>query len=146
MLLEPVCCKKHQKCSWPVTALWNRGPLKIMNGIKLILDGQGNHLDLYIQYNHLEIFQVIQKSPIPQISNWSGPFFCCFSNKRSRLCHLQPSWLYYCAVVHCWGKQINLRIYDHRLNEWYIIHLTWKFELENFLRCIMEIGLNGRIS
>ena len=25
----------------------NRGPLKILNGIKLILDGQGNHLDSY---------------------------------------------------------------------------------------------------
>ena len=59
-------------------------------------------------------------------------------NKSRRACHLQPSWLYYCAVVHCWGKQINLRIYDHRLNEWYIIHSTWNFELENFLRCIME--------
>ena len=38
-------------------------------------------------------------------------------NKSRRACHLQPSWLYYCAVVHCWRKQINLRIYDHRLNE-----------------------------
>ena len=27
--------------------MWNRGPLKILNGIKLILDDQGNHLDLY---------------------------------------------------------------------------------------------------
>ena len=27
--LEPVCCKKQQKSSWPVTGLWNRGPLKI---------------------------------------------------------------------------------------------------------------------
>ena len=42
--LEPVCCKKQQK---KVTGLWNRGPLKILNGIKLILDGQGNHLDSY---------------------------------------------------------------------------------------------------
>ena len=45
--LEPVCCKKQQKSSWPVTGLWNRGPLKILNGIKLILDDQGNHLDSY---------------------------------------------------------------------------------------------------
>ena len=27
--------------------MWNRGPLKILNGIKLILDDQGNHLDSY---------------------------------------------------------------------------------------------------
>ena len=45
--LEPVCCKKRQKSSCPVTGLWSRGPLKILNGIKLTLDGQGNHLDSY---------------------------------------------------------------------------------------------------
>ena len=46
--LEPVCCKKQQKIiSRPVTGLWNRGHLKILNGIKLILDDQGNHLDSY---------------------------------------------------------------------------------------------------
>ena len=44
---EPVCCKKQQKSSWPVTGLWNRGHLKILNGIELILDDQGNHLDSY---------------------------------------------------------------------------------------------------
>ena len=27
--------------------MWKRGPLKILNGIKLILDDQGNHLDSY---------------------------------------------------------------------------------------------------
>ena len=27
--------------------MWNRGPLKILNAIKLILDSQGNHLDSY---------------------------------------------------------------------------------------------------
>ena len=31
----------------PVIGLCNRGPLKILNGIRLILDDQGNHLDLY---------------------------------------------------------------------------------------------------
>ena len=36
-----------KKSSWPVTSFWNRGPLKILNGIKLILDDQGNHLDPY---------------------------------------------------------------------------------------------------
>ena len=27
--------------------MWNRGPLKILNGMKLILDDQGTHLDSY---------------------------------------------------------------------------------------------------
>ena len=46
--LEPVCCKKQQK---KVPGLWNRGPLKILNGIKLILDDHGNHLDfIYYQF------------------------------------------------------------------------------------------------
>ena len=47
--------------------------LKILNGIKLILDDQGKHLDSYT-YNQFEIIQVLQ-SPILQTSNWSGTFF-----------------------------------------------------------------------
>ena len=44
--LELVCCKKQKKTSsWLVTGLRNRGPLKILNGTKFILDDQGNHLD-----------------------------------------------------------------------------------------------------
>ena len=47
-ILETICCKKQQKKSrWTVTGLWNRGPLKILNGIKLIPDDQRNHLDSY---------------------------------------------------------------------------------------------------
>ena len=46
LLLEPVCCKKPQKSPWPGTGLWNRGPLKILNGIKLILGDQRNHSEL----------------------------------------------------------------------------------------------------
>jgi hypothetical protein len=41
------------------------GPLKILNGIKLILDDQGNHLDSYTLYNQFGIIQVLQRSPIP---------------------------------------------------------------------------------
>ena len=36
-----------KKSSRPVTGLWNRGPLQILNGIKLIMDDQRNHLDSY---------------------------------------------------------------------------------------------------
>ena len=35
--LEPICCKKQQKCSWPVTGLQNKGPLKDLNDSKLIV-------------------------------------------------------------------------------------------------------------
>ena len=56
-LLEPVCCKKQQKKvpDQLHTGLWNRGPQKILNVIKLMLDDQGNHLGLiYVQsvWNH----------------------------------------------------------------------------------------------
>ena len=33
----------YRKSALPVTGLWNREPGKILNGIKLILDDQGNH-------------------------------------------------------------------------------------------------------
>ena len=48
--LEPVFCKKQQKkfltSYWFVEQLY-RGPLKILNGIRLIQDVQGIHLDSY---------------------------------------------------------------------------------------------------
>ena len=44
--LEPICYKKQQKeSSCLVTGFWNRGPLKILNGIELILDDQ--HTDRF---------------------------------------------------------------------------------------------------
>ena len=80
-LLRPVLARASllqetaKKSSWLVTGYWNRGPLKILNGIKLILDDQGNHLDTF------EIIQVLQRSPILQTSNWSGTFFAVPFNK-----------------------------------------------------------------
>ena len=43
-LLESVCCKKRQKI---VPGLGNKGPLKVLNGTKLILDDHGNNLDSF---------------------------------------------------------------------------------------------------
>ena len=45
--LELVCFKKPQRIcsSWPVTGLGNKGPLKVLNDTKLILDDHGNTLD-----------------------------------------------------------------------------------------------------
>ena len=33
--------------SWPVTGLGNKGPLKVLNGTKLMLDDHGNNLDSF---------------------------------------------------------------------------------------------------
>ena len=60
--------------------MWNRGPLKILNGIKLILDDQ------------FGIMQVLQRSPIAQTSNWSGTFFA-FSYSK-------PALIAYCANIY----------------------------------------------
>ena len=58
--LEPVCCKKQQKkSSWPVTGIWNRGPLKILKGIKLIRDDQGK-----------------DKISLESFRSFTGPLFC----------------------------------------------------------------------
>ena len=78
-MVEPVCIiKKKFLTSYlfkPVCGIGIRGTLKILKGIKLILDDQGNHLD---SYNQFGIIQVLQRSTIPQTSNWSGTFLCCF--------------------------------------------------------------------
>ena len=46
--------RNSKKSSWPVTDLWTRRPLNILNGIKLILDDQGNFTWTHIQsvWNH----------------------------------------------------------------------------------------------
>ena len=43
-MLEPVYCKKRPKI---VPGLGNKGPLKVLNGTKLILDDHGNNLDSF---------------------------------------------------------------------------------------------------
>ena len=58
---EPVCCYKQFLTSF--IGLWNREPLKILNGVKLILDDQGNHLDSYTI--SLELFRSF-RSPLYQ--------------------------------------------------------------------------------
>ena len=39
--------KKKIEDMGPVTALGNKGPLKVLNGTKLILDDHGNNLDAF---------------------------------------------------------------------------------------------------
>ena len=56
-----------------VTGLGSKGPLKVLNGIKLILDDHGNNLDSFTIS-----FEILQRSPTPQISNWSGTIFSRF--------------------------------------------------------------------
>ena len=47
--LEPVCCKKRPKIvPDQLLVLWNKGPLKVLNGTKLTLDDHGNSLDSFI--------------------------------------------------------------------------------------------------
>ena len=67
----------------------NRRPLKILNGIKLILDDQGNHLDSYTI--SLESFRSF-RSPLfrKPVTALARNFFCRFlqqtgSNDCSRL-------------------------------------------------------------
>ena len=55
--------------------LWNRGPLKILNGIKLILDDQGNHLDSYTI--SLELFRSF-RGPLFHKPVTGQELFCCF--------------------------------------------------------------------
>ena len=42
-----IAVRKANNSSWPVTGLGNKGPLKVLNGIKLILDGHWNNLDSF---------------------------------------------------------------------------------------------------
>ena len=92
-LLEPVCVvRTSKKSSWSVTVLWNRGPLKILNGIKLILDDQGNLLDSYTI--NLESFRSLRG---PLFRKLVRTYFCCFlqqtgSSTCCLLCWIDLNW------------------------------------------------------
>ena len=69
-----LCCKKEQKKVHDqllVCEIWDpkslMGPLKVLNGAKMILDDQENHLDPF-QISFVS-FKVLQRSPISQTSN-----------------------------------------------------------------------------
>ena len=66
------------------------GPLKDLNGIKLILDDQGNHLDSYtISYESFRSFR-------------GPPFYKPVTGQERFLLFLTANWLQkYKAVVHC---------------------------------------------
>ena len=75
--LKPVWCKKQQKkSSRPVIGFWNRGPLKILNGIELILDDQGNHLDS--NTISLESFRYFRGPLFRKPVTGQELFVCCF--------------------------------------------------------------------
>ena len=69
---EPVCCKKQQKqISWPVTGLQTRGPEWFRTDCMCPSDSP-DHLGSLLYHSEL------QRSPIPQTSNWAGTFFLLF--------------------------------------------------------------------
>ena len=76
--------RNSKKSSWLVTGLWNRGPLKILSGIKLILDGQGNHLDSHkISLKSFKSFRgPLFRKPV----TGQEPFFAVFYSKLALLC------------------------------------------------------------
>ena len=60
----------------------DRGPLKILNGIKLILDDQGNHLDSYtIRFESFRSFRGLQFRK-PVIGHRPGTLFLSQNNLK----------------------------------------------------------------
>ena len=65
-LLEPVCSKKRQKSSWPVTGLGNRGSVEVLNDIKLFLTANWLYLVVLLKLN--EVIQcILLPHDLPQI-------------------------------------------------------------------------------
>ena len=65
--------------SWPVTGLGNKGPLKVLNGTQLILDGHGNNFDSF--RISLESFRSF-RGPLPAIGQ---ELFLAFSYSKPAL-------------------------------------------------------------
>ena len=78
LVLKPVCSKKQQKSSWPVTCLQNRGLLKDLNDSKLCIWAQVIPLIIQDQFHTV---QNIQRSPISHTSSWSGTFLAVSYSK-----------------------------------------------------------------
>ena len=84
-LLEPVWSKKQQKISsWPVTGLWNRGPLKDLNDSKLMSPS------VYPDHPGSLLYHS-KSSGVPYSTSQylARNFFCCFllqAGSSSSLC------------------------------------------------------------
>ena len=73
--------------------------MKILKGIKLILNDQGIHLDSNM-YNQFGIIQVLQISLILQTSNWSGTFFAVSYSKPALISELaRPTGIFYILSI-----------------------------------------------
>ena len=81
--------RNGKKSSWPVTCLGTRGPLKIMNCIKLILDDHVKHSDSFRIY--FESFRSLRGTLLPKpVHNWSGTCFSTWYNKLALEFLAQP--------------------------------------------------------
>ena len=95
LLVEPVCCKKWPKIVPDQLLVLEIRALKFLNGTKLILD------DLGITWTHLNqfgILQVLQRSPTPQASNWSGTISCHFLQQTNSKCLLSALLIWFWAI------------------------------------------------
>ena len=81
--LQPVCCKKQQKKF--LTSYWflEMGTSEDSEWYKI--DPGWSEESLGLIYNQFGIIQVLQRSPILQINNWSGTFFAASYSKPALL-------------------------------------------------------------
>ena len=114
-LLEPVCCKKRPKIvpDQLSTGFGNQGPLKVMNGTKLILDDHGNNLDsfrlslesfrsfrgplLHKPVTGQELFLLFLTSNPLYFPIWFAKF-CLDLFIASHSCHFGDRWIVYWRV------------------------------------------------
>ena len=75
--------------------------MKVLNGIKLILDDHGNNLDTF-RIILCRILQVLQRSPTPQTSTSSGTIFAVSYNK--------PALRVYCPNIYTVSHKVKPRL------------------------------------
>ena len=79
---------------------------------RIDLGSSGESLGLiYKIYTQFGIIQVLQRSLIPETSNWSGTFFCCFLQQTgSREQQIQARFMYSPAPIYYCKSKFSLSI------------------------------------
>ena len=69
--------------SWPVSGWENKGPLKVLNGTKLILDDHGNNLDSFS--TSLESFRSFRGGPLLPVTGQELFFAVSYGSSSEKL-------------------------------------------------------------
>ena len=129
--------------SWPVTGLGNKGPLKILNGTKLILHDHGNNLDSF--RINLESFRYFRGTLLHKPVTGQELFYAPSYNKPALVPSLKlfnlnfgkvKKWM--AVILHIFYEHVTFFILIASLAEM-DMNFSFEFKMSLILLCITSV-------